>query len=262
MNEMMWAETPSGAAQRVQPYGPAGLIVSTFLMLVLTLAICALLAGALAGADFLLNGREQLVSRFNVIGEALATEDKGRLVGLASILGIFVYIAAVAAIGLVAWFRGRGEWRALLAWRSFTPGGLWWGLAAGAIFYGLVAGFVIVRLYPEAKGWVTLPSDPIGLGALFVLAVICAPVAEELLFRGWLFTGLRARYSTGLTIFVTALLFALAHFEHTGLYALAVFPTGLILGYARERFGSVVATIAMHSVYNGSALLAKLVLPD
>ena len=110
-------------------------------------------------------------------------------------------------------------------------------------------------VHPAAKEWVRLPEGA-GWTTLFVtLAVVAAPVTEELLFRGWLYTGLRSRLAAGTTILVTAALFGLAHWERTHLYALAVFPVGLALGFIRERTGTIRATMTFHAAYNGFACL-------
>jgi membrane protease YdiL (CAAX protease family) len=107
-----------------------------------------------------------------------------------------------------------------------------------------------------------MPRGAGGLALTVLLAVVLAPIIEELLFRGWIYTALRARYSYVFVLLFTAGTFAVAHFERTGIYALVVFPVGLVLGWMRERTGSVFSTMAMHAIYNGSAVLTKLLLPD
>ena len=57
------------------------------------------------------------------------------------------------------------------------------------------------------------------------------------------------------SVTISALLFALAHYERTHLYALAVLPVGLILGAARERAGTFWATASLHALYNFSGWL-------
>ena len=52
------------------------------------------------------------------------------------------------------------------------------------------------------------PAGPIVLGLIVIRACLLAPLAEELLFRGALFGWLRDRLSAGLTILLTAALFA------------------------------------------------------
>ena len=82
------------------------------------------------------------------------------------------------------------------------------------------------------------------------LAVLIAPVTEELLFRGWIYTGLRFHWGLWPALLTTSALFACAHYENTHLYALAVFPIGLALGVIRERTGSVKASILFHALNN------------
>ena len=82
--------------------------------------------------------------------------------------------------------------------------------------------------------------------------VILAPLSEELLFRGWLYTALRWRFGFSAAFWATSLLFAVAHWDSTHLYALAILPIGLVLGYVRERTGSTKATTLFHMIYNSS----------
>ena len=49
---------------------------------------------------------------------------------------------------------------------------------------------------------------------------------------------------------ITSILFALMHYEHTHLYALAVFPVGVALGFVRERYASIKASAFFHGLYN------------
>ena len=86
--------------------------------------------------------------------------------------------------------------------------------------------------------------------ALLALAVIFAPIAEELLFRGWIYTSLRFRLGMWPAMVISALLFGLAHYESTHLYALAVFPLGLVLAALRERTGSTRTSMLFHAANN------------
>ena len=89
--------------------------------------------------------------------------------------------------------------------------------------------------------------------AFLAMATLFAPLTEELLFRGWIYTSLRDIIGVRFGILVSAVLFALAHWESTHLYAVAVFPVGLALGYIRQRTNSIAASITFHSLYNGVA---------
>ena len=175
----------------------------------------------------------------------------------------FAEVAVVAALLGVARWRGGRAWRRLLAvvpWSPLRAGRRYWALLVGTIVYGLAASVLVGNLYPDARNWDRLPERLVPTVVFFALAVVMAPVAEELLFRGWIFTALRARRSALAAIVLSAAAFAAAHNESSHLYALAVFPVGLALGRVRERTGSIHATMLMHGSYNlvltGLGLLA------
>lgn len=82
-------------------------------------------------------------------------------------------------------------------------------------------------------------------------AVIAAPAAEEVFFRGMLF----ARSRAGIRIPLQALLFAAAHMQlEQGLFALA---GGLVFGWLALEFG-LLAAIACHGLANLFSILVVL----
>ncbi len=97
------------------------------------------------------------------------------------------------------------------------------------------------------------PAGPIVLGLIVVRACVLAPLAEELLFRGALFGWLRRRLSAGLTIPLTAALFAGIHMMP--LLLPVTFLFGVAAGWVRERTGSTLPFFAIH-VLNNVLMLA------
>ena len=87
---------------------------------------------------------------------------------------------------------------------------------------------------------------------LWFALVIAAPVFEEVLFRGFLFEGLRrTRIGAGGTIVVTTLLWTLLHTAQYDQYFLTLIALiGILLGIARERSGSLYVPLAIHGVNN------------
>jgi len=83
---------------------------------------------------------------------------------------------------------------------------------------------------------------------LFLIGTIAAPVAEELFFRGLMQPVLRRRVGRGLSIAITALLFAAVHMSVYQIFP--VFVLGLFFGYVADRKQSVVPSIVLHSVHN------------
>jgi hypothetical protein len=81
-----------------------------------------------------------------------------------------------------------------------------------------------------------------------VLAVMIAPVAEEMLFRGILYPTLKQRGFPRAAWWVTSLLFAGVHCNGLSFLPLLVFS--LVLIYLYEKTGSLWASITAHSLFN------------
>jgi membrane protease YdiL (CAAX protease family) len=91
-----------------------------------------------------------------------------------------------------------------------------------------------------------------------VALAVVAPLLEEAFFRGFLHRSietLAARHGsqrgTVVSVAITSVLFALAHFPADALDALAGLLMGVVLGLARAHTGSIVTTYVMHLVVNG-----------
>jgi membrane protease YdiL (CAAX protease family) len=89
------------------------------------------------------------------------------------------------------------------------------------------------------------------LPMLWLATVVEAPVAEELLFRGFLHRGWAPSWlgASG-TIVVTSALWAGLHQQYHWLGILCIFLMGLIFGWARQRSGSTTLTIMLHALNN------------
>jgi TPR repeat protein/membrane protease YdiL (CAAX protease family) len=79
------------------------------------------------------------------------------------------------------------------------------------------------------------------------------PVAEEIIFRGYLFDALRRRFSGNTTVIITALGFSLVHFQL--LYFVPLAGIGLILGWARLKTDSLRFPVFLHLLNNGLFLV-------
>ena len=241
----------TAAEPDVGPYGVLGLLLSLLGVLAITLGVLAGLAGLFALIDGLLFGWAD-------VGDSFAALTSGSLDQVATaglLIGSAAYLAAAVAIFAVARRRAGAGWRSLLGWAPFRTDRVFWLLLLGALTYQLAAGALVRFIHPEAKNWLILPDGPLGVASAFLLVVLLAPLCEELLFRGWIYTALRFHYSFGAALWITAVLFALAHWEPTHLYAMAILPMGLLLGYLRERTGSTGTTILFHTLYNVAGLL-------
>ncbi len=247
---------PSNAATReAPPYGAIGLILSLVVIGILAAVLSLVMAAAGFGVVALLHGWQEALDRFIALDPS-GGRNEPFVAKLSIVVSLMLYAATSAAILIAARVRGGPGWRELIAWRSWSPvrgARFFWSLAVLVLLYSLGADAAIAHLYPTFQDLVHMPKEAKWVALFVILASVFAPITEELLFRGWLYTSLRLAIGVPAGIIVTAVLFALAHWESTHLYALAVFPVGLALGYLRERTGSIKATMTFHAIYNGIA---------
>ena len=82
----------------------------------------------------------------------------------------------------------------------------------------------------------------------------CAPLVEELVFRGLLYGWLAGRWGKTAGWIVSSLAFAAAHTEPA--HIILVFPLGLLFGWLRQRTDSLLPSLVAHIANNALALVA------
>ena len=93
----------------------------------------------------------------------------------------------------------------------------------------------------------------------FLTLVVIAPIAEETLFRGYLYGKIKQQLGTFGAIALSSVCFALIHFQAN--VAVDVFALAIILGILRELTGSIWAGIVLHMVKNGIAYYFLFIAP-
>lgn len=91
-------------------------------------------------------------------------------------------------------------------------------------------------------------------------SIILTPVTEELLFRGFLLTALRARFGAKTAILLSSAAFALYHVGQPTSRMPALFLVGLAMAVVRVRSGSIVPCILAHAGINAWAVYGAAVL--
>jgi ABC-2 type transport system permease protein/sodium transport system permease protein len=176
------------------------------------------------------------------------------LVAALSVL-LFAGLPALAAhLGRVRWTSGFG----LTAPR---PAALAAGLVLGVSLWPLVLRFLEQGTALEAQhdSMQEAIDRARASGVLLLIAMIGAALSEELFFRGYLFTALRARTGALVTIGVTAALFGAAHVFLGGALGLSRLLSstllGVVLGLVCWRSRSVVPGMLLHACYNSVLVL-------
>jgi len=136
-----------------------------------------------------------------------------------------------------------------------------WGLIIGSLFFK--AGQLLQGVSIEALKHLPIPvkseeqqaiqtlrlasswADRIVLG---LGTIVLAPFAEEILFRGILYTAIKRAGFQNLAVWATSLLFALIHFN-VGIF-LPLLVLAVILAYLYEYTGNLLASIVAHATFN------------
>jgi membrane protease YdiL (CAAX protease family) len=85
----------------------------------------------------------------------------------------------------------------------------------------------------------------------FIALVIIAPIAEEVLFRGYLYGKLRSHASVLVATLLTSALFGAVHMQWN--VAIDTFILSLAMCYLRELTGTIWAGTLVHMIKNGLA---------
>lgn len=239
------------ADRDMKPFGILGLCLSLIGLAVLALIGTALISLVLLAVAAVSVGWQPLVDLAKQAFDGGNEVFEMRFL-LAAVLAF--YLAVAMAIFIAARWRGSAEWRDLIGWRGFRPSD-WriWAIMAGALAYSATASVVLGHFWPHSTAQLTVPTDPAAAIMLFVIAAVAAPVTEEMLFRGWIYTALRFNWGFWAALLISSALFAIAHYDQTHFYALAVFPIGIAIGFIRERTGSIKPAIVFHAINNFAA---------
>lgn len=141
-------------------------------------------------------------------------------------------------------------------------------LALPVILATLVAARILVAIFGVVSPSPLPPTGEVsGLLLQLIAGAIIAPVAEEVLFRGFAVTAWRRSIGVNRAILRATLLFALAHVvgieatdfrEAIGLIAVGAgtrLPVAWVLGWLFVRRGSIWAPIGLHATFNCALIL-------
>jgi len=172
-------------------------------------------------------------------------------IGLFLILGELLFLIPVWYIGIRKY---RASWKDL-GLRDFPLGSVAIGcglMIASWVFnlgYGLFLGLFSLQVQPD---FAPLFADSASPALVFLGGALVAPLVEEIIFRGFIFAGLRGRFGWKRSAIISAALFSLIHFQPTAI--LPIFILGLIFAYLYHLSGSIWPAVIMHISTNALGL--------
>jgi len=190
---------------------------------------------------------------------------------LQSIFALIVYAAAlVLALGVPWWIKKLRNkttlsdlgYRRPLSWVDIML------LPAAYLTYIVLSSIIVYAVSNYLPGFNANQAQDTGfthLGPLYqyilalIVLVILAPVAEETLFRGYLFGKLRRYVPTWVAILVTSALFGAIHGQWN--VGIDVFVLSVVSCFLRLFTGNLWASILLHVAKNGVAYYVLFILP-
>ena len=153
------------------------------------------------------------------------------------------------------------------------------GLVIPAVILYMVLDAVLLGLAGHLHGFNATQAQDVGFSHLvqryeyflaFLTLVVVAPIAEETLFRGYLFGKIRKRAPFWVTMLLVSVTFAslhvpgldnAGHFQFQWNVAVDVFALSLVLCALREITHSIWAGVLLHALKNGIAFYILFMVP-
>jgi membrane protease YdiL (CAAX protease family) len=196
------------------------------------------------------------------------TGDQGQYWLQNSVIAQFVYIllAEFFAVWLVLWLLRRARIaKARIGLIRPVLIDVVWALAGYAAYFvcyliiANIAGHFINADQQQKIGF----DGAHGRELIYVFAslVVLPPIAEEIMFRGFLFTSFRQKFRVRYAVILTSLLFGIAHLQFGSgapllwVAALDTFTLSCVLCTLREKSGSLWPGIYLHALKNGIAFI-------
>jgi len=139
---------------------------------------------------------------------------------------------------------------------------------AGFVVYAIASAALLVVVMKFVPGFNSDQAQDVGFQGIsryyeytlaFLTLVVIAPVAEEVLMRGYLYGKLRSVMPTFGAMLLTAAVFAVLHMQWN--VAVDVFALSLVMTSLREVSGSIWAGILLHMLKNGLAFYVLFINP-
>ncbi len=176
----------------------------------------------------------------------------------AHLLTLLMCWLVVTALGRRPFWRTLGwEWHPQFKWVH----------AVGLAFLMIGAAFLFERFLPHRETELEkLLKLSLSVRVMVAaLAVLTAPLVEEVVYRGVLYTGIERDWGKGAGIVAVTILFALVHVpQYRQSYAAvaAIVSLSLVLTLIRAWTGKLLPCVAAHLVYNGVMAVALLFAPE
>lgn len=196
------------------------------------------------------------------IAEIAGSDPTAILIQIVGIIPVHLITLLIAWL-VVTNFR-RLPFRDTLGWRS---GGIrWWHYVVIIIGFFAVSGIVGYYIPEQENDLIRIiRSSRLALYAVAVLAVFTAPIVEEVVYRGLLYSAFQRSVGTIAAVVVVTILFALVHVPqyYPSISTIMLLTLlSLVLTLVRVQTGNLLPCIILHTAFNAMQSLVLIIEPS
>lgn len=197
-----------------------------------------------------------LANQINVaqIGEAIQKQTDPNILLISILTTLPAHFLTIGVVWLVVTRGGKFPFWEMLGWNWGRNFGFWASVGT-AIGFFLLAG-LLISLFGETENDLMriLRSSRAAVYATAFMATVTAPLVEETVYRGVMFSAFRRTVGMGGAVILVTFLFALVHVpQYYPSYGviLAILLLSLVLTTVRAWTGNLLPCVVIHTVFNG-----------
>ncbi|KAL6958799.1 hypothetical protein U1Q18_004684 [Sarracenia purpurea var. burkii] len=150
-------------------------------------------------------------------------------------------------------------------WFRFSLKGMWqFDIVLGCLMFPLVnrlsqVNLNLLPIFPSTPVTIStveqsiVARDPVAMALYAIVVSVCAPVWEEIVYRGFLLPSLTRYMPVWCSVLVSSLAFALAHFNLQRMLPLVFL--GVVMGAVFARSKNLLPSMILHSLWNAFVFL-------
>jgi membrane protease YdiL (CAAX protease family) len=184
------------------------------------------------------------------IGELLKSDPTAIILQIIAIVPAHLLTLALAWV--IVTKLNQFSFRETLGWES---GGMKWQHYLGILVFFFAVAMIVGNYFPEQENELTriLSSSRWAVYLVAFMAIVTAPIVEEVIYRGILYSAFQRTLGMGVAVAAVTLMFALVHVpQYYPSYSTIslLLLLSLILTMIRARTGNLLPCIVLHTVFN------------
>jgi uncharacterized protein len=195
------------------------------------------------------------------LGSILKTDASAMFWAVSSVIIAHVFTFALAWMVVTRF--GKDSFRESLGW-SQKQFNVWNSLITVGLFYILAVALTMIFGEQEDEFSRMLKSSREIVYAIAIIATLSAPIVEEVIYRGLIFSSFYKKFGAVVAIVVATMLFAGVHYpQYWGNYAglIAITTLSFVITMIRFKTKSVLPCIVLHTIFNASQSILLLLQP-